>query len=89
MKEGWRSDNRLEHISPDKLMFLQSLIDKSQTLKENEQLPFLLALAQKAKKNQIHFSSEEMSLIVSILKEYATDAEILRMDQILKMSSLF
>lgn len=89
MKEGWLSDRRLSHIEPDKLIFLQTLVEKSQNLSEKERLPFLLALAQKAKKNNLQFAAEEMNLIINVLKEYATDAEISRMDQILKMSSLF
>ena len=44
-----------------------------------------MSLAMKAKKENITFSENEINTMIPVLKKYASDDEIKKMDQVIKM----
>ncbi|MBD5465738.1 MAG: hypothetical protein HDR22_07965 [Lachnospiraceae bacterium] len=83
--DTWKEDERIRHISREKLDFLQKLVFEMDTIGPKERLPFLLALANRAKKEHISFSNEEVDTIIAVLKENSSADEIQKMDKIIKM----
>lgn len=82
--QNWMQDASLKNIDSSKLDFLQKLVFEMNSLKDKEKLPFLLALANRAKKENISFSGEEMETIIAALKKYSTPEEVRRMDMMLQ-----
>ena len=75
----------LESIPKEKLDFLQKLVFELDGIGPKERLPFLLALANRAKKENISFSPDEVSTIIAVLKENSSPEEVQKMDKIIKM----
>lgn len=82
--QDWMRDASLKNIDPSKLDFLQKLVFEMNSLNDKEKLPFLLALANRARKENISFSGEEMETIIAVLKKYSTQEEVRRMDMMLQ-----
>ena len=87
--QDWIRDPSLSNISIDKLIFLQKLVFDGAALSEKEKMPFLLALASKAKSNRISFTTDETDRIIAALKRHSSSDEHARMDQLLQMYSMF
>jgi hypothetical protein len=81
---NWMQDSTLKDIPLVKLDFLQKLVFEMNQLTDKEKLPFLLALANRAKKEKITFSQEETEAIIAVLKQNSTPEEIRRMDLMLQ-----
>ncbi len=81
----WMNDKRIESIDTKKLDFIQKLVFEIDGLDPKQRLPFLLALANRAKTEHISFENDEVELIISVLKEYSTPEEVNKMDKIIKM----
>lgn len=81
----WMDDIRLETIERKKLQFMEKLVFELHNLEEKKRLPFLMALASKAKQENISFSNDEATLLISVIKEYSSEEEIAKMDQMLKV----
>lgn len=82
--QEWMRDASLQNIDPAKLDFLQKLVFEINNLNDKEKLPFLLALANRAKKENISFTKEEMESIINVLKKHSTPEEVRRMDLMLQ-----
>lgn len=82
--QDWMQDASLKNIDSSKLDFLQKLVFEMNSLSDKEKLPFLLALANRARKENISFSGEEMETIIAALKKYSTPEEVRRMDMMLQ-----
>ena len=52
----WMDDERLSSIPKEKLQFLQKMFFESKKLTQKELMPFLMALAGRAKKEKIQTS---------------------------------
>jgi len=81
----WMSDERLNDIDKAKLDFLQKLVFELDSLPQKEKIPFLMALATRARAEHITFSGEEVAQIIEVIKDYSTPDEIQKMDRILQM----
>lgn len=81
----WMKDDRLQHIPASKLNFLQKLVFDTNQISDKEKLPFLLALANKAQKEKMQFSKNEIFLIIDVLKDYSTKDELQKIDQLLNI----
>ena len=81
----WMSDERITNIPKVKLDFLQKIFFESKNLTQKEQLPFFMALAGRAKKEQISFSQEEINLIMDVIKDHSTPEEIAKINQTVKL----
>lgn len=81
----WMSDPLLKDIDHSKLEFMQKLVFELYSLSEKERLPFLLALAGRAKKENISFTENEVENIITVVKKYSSPEEVKKMDQVIKM----
>ena len=81
----WMQDPTLRNIPIQKLQFLQSMLFESQKHSGKEMLPFFMSLAMKAKKQNISYSEEEINTIIPVLKKFASEDEIAKMNQVIKM----
>ena len=85
--QDWMKDQRIAHIDPEKINFLQKLVFEMQKLADKEKLPFLMALATSSRKKNISFSEDEVSQIIEVIKEYSNEEDIAKMNKILTMFS--
>ncbi len=83
MNNEWMNDATLKNIDPKKLEFLQALVFESNTIKKEQMLPFLMAVAKRGQENQITFSDAEINSIVAILKQYASPSELTKIEKIM------
>ena len=81
----WMKDPALMNIPIQKLQFLQSMLFESQKHLGKEMLPFFMSLAMKAKKQNISYSEDEINTIIPVLKKFASEDEIAKMNQVIKM----
>ena len=89
INDNWINDPSLKGISQEKLLFLQKLVVDSGRITEKEKMPFLLALASKAKSSNISFTTDETDRIITTLKKHSSPDEHARMDQLLQMYTMF
>lgn len=82
---SWMQDASIQDIDQKKLEFLQKLVFESSSLSAKERLPFLLAIANRSKQENINFTEDEMSRIIIVLKKISTPNEIAKMNQILRL----
>ena len=85
MNTDWMTDPALMDIPIQKLQFLQTMLFESQKHSGKEMLPFFMSLAMKAKKQNITYSQEEIDTIIPVLKKFASEDEIVKMNQVIKM----
>ena len=81
----WMNDPELVNISKNKLIFLEKMLFESKNHTGKELMPFFMSLAMKAKNENITFTEGEINTIVPVLKKYASEEEIKKMDQVIKM----
>ena len=81
----WMQDPALINIPIQKLQFLQSMLFESQKHSGKEMLPFFMSLAMKAKKQNISYSEDEINTIIPVLKKFASEDEIAKMNHVIKM----
>lgn len=82
---NWMNDPALADISVNKLIFLEKMLFESKNHTGKELMPFFMSLAMKAKSQNITFTETEINIIIPVLKKYATEDEIKKMDQVIKM----
>ena len=82
---SWMNDPELVNIPISKLIFLEKMLFESKNHTGKELMPFFMSLAMKAKSENITFSEEEINTVIPVLKKYASEGEIKKMDQVIKM----
>lgn len=82
---AWMQEPSVRDIPQVKLDFLQKLVFESASLSQKELLPFLMALAQRSKTENISFTAEEMDHIIEAIKKYSSPEEINKMNQIMRL----
>ena len=85
MDNNWIHDQDLSGIDIQKLQTLASLAEQGNGLGQKELLPFLIAAASRTDKQSVQFSSNEMQLILSVLKKNKTPEEQQKMDRIFSL----
>ena len=85
INDNWMKDPALINIPIQKLQFLQSMLFESKKYSGKEMLPFFMSLAMKAKKQNITYSEDEINTIIPVLKKFASEEEVNKMNQIIKM----
>ena len=85
LNTDWMQDPALINIPIQKLQFLQSMMFEGQKHSGKEMLPFFMSLAMKAKSQNITYTQEEIDTIIPVLKKFASDEEIAKMNQVIKM----
>ena len=87
MQNNWMKDESLKDIDPYKLEFLQALMFESNSLKKEQLLPFLMAVAKRGKEKKVSFSDEEIEKIVAVLRREASPDEAAKIEKIMAMRS--
>lgn len=75
----------LKNMDPVKLELIRSAASKTKGKSGKALAPVMMALITSANKKGIRFTPDEMTMIISILKEGKSEEEQARIDQILKM----
>lgn len=81
----WKKDPRLKDISPEKLQLLEKLASGIHGKSPNEAMPLLMAALSTAKAKGLSFTTEEMNLIIDLLKNSASKAEAERIEHLIKI----
>lgn len=81
----WMQDPALKDIPSSKLSFLQQMFFESKKHQGKELIPFFLSLAAKSRSQNIHFTQEDLDTIIPVLKKYASEQEVQKMDQALTL----
>jgi hypothetical protein len=85
---SWVNNPKLKNIDQEKLKIIMGLAEQSGSKQQNELLPFLLAAANKSKSEGVTFSSDEIDVIIDVMKSGKSKEEIQRMDKIRSMMKL-
>ncbi len=85
MNSDWMNDPALAEIDKAKLEFLQALVFESRTLKKEQMLPFLMAVAKRGQADHITFSNEEIENIVAVIKKESSPEEAATIDKMMRM----
>ena len=75
----------LKNMDPVKLELIRSAASKTKGKSGKALAPVMIALITSANKKGIRFTPDEMTMIISILKEGKSEEEQARIDQMLKM----
>ena len=75
----------LKNMDPVKLELIRSAASKTTGKSGKALAPVMMALITSANKKGIRFTPDEMTMIISILKEGKSEEEQARIDQMLKM----
>ena len=81
----WMEDARISDIPKAKLDFLQKIFFESKNLTQKEQLPFFMALAGRAKRDNISFSQDEINLIMEVIKDNSSPEEVAKINKTIKL----
>lgn len=81
----WMSDPLVQHISQEKLDFLQMLVFESKTLSPQQMLPFLMSISQKGKSLNITFDNTEIEAIVTALRKYSSPEEAEKINKLMSV----
>ena len=87
MQNDWMKDESLRNIYPYKLDFLQALVFESSSLKKEQMLPFLMAVAKRGQEKKVSFSDEEIDAIVTVLRKHASPDELSKIEKVMAMRS--
>lgn len=85
MEQDWKNNPTLANLDKNKLDMLQSLAEQSAGKNASEMLPFLLNAAKQGKNNGLHFSGDEIALILEAIKMGKSKEEVARLDKIVNM----
>lgn len=85
IKPQWMSDPLVKDIDPAKLDFLQSIVFESRGKSQKELLPFLMQVIKKGKASQLSFTDDEMSAIMTAIKNNSTPEELEQINKFMAM----
>ena len=88
MPQDWMNDHKINGLDKSKLALLQNLADQGGQKSPTELLPFLMAAANQGKNQGVKFNTNEMEMIIEVLKEvlYAQEAD--KMDIIINLMKM-
>ena len=81
----WMDHPMLKNMDPVKLELIRSAASKTKGKSGKALAPVMMALITSANNKGIRFTPDEMTMIISILKEGKSEEEQARIDQMLKM----
>lgn len=83
----WMNDPKLQNMDPIKLELIKTAASQIQGKKGNTLAPVLMSLITSANRKGIRFSSDEVSLILNILKQGKSEQEQSQIDKTVSMVS--
>ena len=81
----WMNNPQLKNIDPVKMELIHRAAAQTQGKSGRDMVPVMMALITTANKKSIHFTSEEISLILYILKEGKSKEEQEQIDRTIQM----
>ncbi|MGN1167515.1 MAG: hypothetical protein ACI4S2_13930 [Lachnospiraceae bacterium] len=85
----WINHPAMKNIDPAKLELIKTAAKQTEAKSGKEMAPIMMALITSANKKGIHFTPDEFSLIISILKEGKSEKEQAQIEQTIKMVSSY
>ncbi len=83
----WMDHPAMEKMDPLKRELIKRAAEQTSGKNGKDLAPVMMALIGNANKRGIHFTSEETSLILSILKEGKSEKERAQIDQMIQMTN--
>ena len=77
----WKNHPALAGMDPKKIFLLTKISEKIEGKSEQDIMPILMAAMASARKQNIHFTSDEFEILFSILKEGKSSQEVSRINQ--------
>ncbi len=81
---AWMQDEAVQNIPPEKLRFLEETFAKGHGKSQKELLRLLMPMMQRARKENLTFTPQEMQAAISAIKRHSTEEELHKIDEILK-----
>ena len=81
----WINHPAMKNIDPAKLELIRAAAKKTEGKSGKAMAPIMMALITSANKKGIQFTPDEVSLIISILKEGKSEKEQAQIEQTIKM----
>lgn len=85
MNQDWMNHPKLNGLDKSKLELLSNLASQGGQKSQSELLPFLMAAASQGKEKGIHFSTDEISSILEVMKIGKSPQEAAKMDKIVSL----
>lgn len=85
-RPAWMDDESVKNIDYRKMEFLNSIFAEGQGKNQKEMMAMLLPAMQRAKKENLTFTPQEMSSAINAIKKYSTEEEIGKINKILEKS---
>lgn len=85
MDTNWQNNPKLAGMDKSKLEMLQNLAMQGEGKNASEILPFLMNAASRGKSNGLHFSPDEISAVLEVLKMGKSPQEAAKMDRIVNL----
>lgn len=85
MNVDWKNDPKLKEIDKTKLDMLQNLAEKGNGKSVSDMMPYLMSAAASGKKNGLHFSQNEISAVLEVMKAGKTPQEASKIDRIVNL----
>lgn len=85
MNKNWIQHPGLAHIDQEKLLLLQSLSDEGNGKNLSELFSFLMSTLDHGKMKGLHFSEEETTAILNVLKDGKSSRERMRLEKIISL----
>ena len=82
---NWINNPALQNIDAAKLQMLMSMANQGRNKSQNELLPFLMSAAAQSRESGNSFSSDEINLILDVLKQGKSPAEMSRINQLVNL----
>lgn len=86
---NWMEHPAMQNIDPVKLELIKLAAERTKGKTGNSLASILLTLITSAKKKNIQFTPEEVSLIMEIMKEGKTPDEVAQIDKTAQMAQTF
>lgn len=82
-RPDWMKDELVKDIPPQKLNFLEKMFAEGHGKSQKETLALLMPMLQKARRENLTFTPQEMSAAVSAIKKHSSAAELQQIDKII------
>lgn len=79
----WMSDPLVSGIPEKKLKFLGEMFASSQGKSQKELMSMMMPMMQKAKKENLTFTPQEMNAAIAAIRKHSSQEELQKIDQIL------
>ena len=88
MNDDWKNDPKLKEIDKTKLDMLQNLAEKGNGKSVSDMMPYLMIAAAAGKMNGLHFSQNEISAVLEVMKAGKTPQEASKIDRIVNLMKM-